>query len=297
MSSTPTVEELSEELGLGLELIEMICAQSDEPVTYLDDPIGPRAYERLTALAGRVRHTAEADSGDGISDSNESSAPPRNEENESADASVDRHQTETNGAVKSEQDPVEGAPLTLRGEAPRPDRHAHLDHAASEVDWSLTTSLDDRTKGPGLKILMGLVILSVLGFLAVVAWSTSEPEPNDAQATSDPYVAGACVSGPLGSTASSTQLTPCFGPHTAEILLVVIDDRSQAPYPGIGSLTVSNYDPCAEAFDRHTGTTLSATDKTLGFYLPSEASWNAGDRRLLCVATGPGDELTAPLSP
>ena len=284
VSTGPTVEQVSEELGLGLQLIEAICAQSDEPVQYLDDPVGARALMRLTELAersGKVEDPPQIVHHDEVVDS-------------AAVETGDRIDPETDGEIAFDPETDAEVLLTLRGEAPRTDRNAYLDGINADSDWSLTGSFDDRTKGPALKMLMGLVIVAVIGFLGIMKLSGGDPEGKDTT-TVDPYVVGACLSGPLGSTASSALLTPCFGPHTAEILEVITYDSGATGYPGLGALNVRNYDGCAAAFESRAGVPLASTAMSVDFYLPSESSWTAGDRRVLCVATAPGG-LTSPIA-
>jgi Domain of unknown function (DUF4190)/Septum formation len=86
----------------------------------------------------------------------------------------------------------------------------------------------------------------------------------------------------------------CDEPHDGEVFLVSsVGDADE--FPGISELDRRAEAACiGDAFEQYVGTAYDDSALTVTYVTPSEDSWAAGDRDVVCVATLPdSDKLTA----
>jgi hypothetical protein len=86
----------------------------------------------------------------------------------------------------------------------------------------------------------------------------------------------------------------CDEPHDGEVFLVSsVGDPDE--FPGVSELDRRAEAVCiGDAFEQYVGTAYDDSELNVTYVTPSEDSWAAGDRDVVCVATLPdGDKLTA----
>jgi hypothetical protein len=86
----------------------------------------------------------------------------------------------------------------------------------------------------------------------------------------------------------------CDEPHDGEVFLVSsVDDAEE--FPGMSELERRAEAVCTgDAFEQYVGRAYDDSALNVTYVTPSEDSWAAGDRDIVCVATLPaGDQLTA----
>lgn len=95
---------------------------------------------------------------------------------------------------------------------------------------------------------------------------------------------GDCFNDPSGSTTVVVRGVPCLRAHQSQVAaLLELPDDPAAEWPGAGSLGDRSRSLCFGAAADALGGSL--TDPTVGLsaYVPDQKSWEAGDRRIVCV--------------
>ena len=83
---------------------------------------------------------------------------------------------------------------------------------------------------------------------------------------------------------STASLVPCDGPHQQEVYAVIVEpDPPGAPYPGDAVMTNFAGDACLGAFSPYTGVDYAASSLDMANAHPTQASWDAGDRAIICT--------------
>ncbi len=79
-------------------------------------------------------------------------------------------------------------------------------------------------------------------------------------------------------------MLPCAGPHRHEVFgLVDVAGAPTAPFPGSTDLDAEAQDLCDAAFEAYVGIDFDRSALGYVYYTPTEATWLAGDRAVLCV--------------
>ncbi|MGH8924150.1 MAG: DUF4328 domain-containing protein [Acidimicrobiia bacterium] len=87
----------------------------------------------------------------------------------------------------------------------------------------------------------------------------------------------------------------CSEPHYAEAYRVT-DHPDQAFYPGDSRMADWAEPFCYRHFERYTGIAYQDSPLEFGYLYPTEGSWNAGDREVVCfVFSLSGEDLTEPV--
>ena len=109
-----------------------------------------------------------------------------------------------------------------------------------------------------------------------------------------PFAVGDCVDGPAESTATQTTLGDfvlgtCDGPHTAEVFSIFsIPAAEQEPFPGQEAIVSYSEPACVADFEEYVGLAYSASIFEIKHFTPIEATWELGDREVVCMLTAPG---------
>jgi len=114
------------------------------------------------------------------------------------------------------------------------------------------------------------------------------------QATDDIFSIGVgdCLAtAPDGSTVNSMPTLPCSAPHVYEVYSQF--DVPDSAYPGAAALTGSADSGCDAAFAGFVGRPSTESALAYGFLYPSEQSWGAGDRTVVCFVGDPSVPVTA----
>lgn len=85
----------------------------------------------------------------------------------------------------------------------------------------------------------------------------------------------------------------CDEAHLHEVFgLVLLKDPLGAPFPNDRDIEDASLDLCDTAYERYVG--ISVDDSKYGYlyYTPSEATWEDGDRLVVCVVDDRGDRIT-----
>lgn len=103
---------------------------------------------------------------------------------------------------------------------------------------------------------------------------------------------GQCVNLPEETSAATIEVVGCEDPHEAEI--IGVETITEKALPPESTLEELAFTQCHAHFTRYVG--IEATDSNLDamWLLPTPASWKAGDRSIVCLATVTNDSpLTA----
>ena len=77
-------------------------------------------------------------------------------------------------------------------------------------------------------------------------------------------------------------IVDCAGPHDSEAFFT--QDLPDGDYPGEDSIVASADEICGPAFQDFVGIDQADSIYAASYYYPTESSWGAGDREILCVA-------------
>jgi hypothetical protein len=82
----------------------------------------------------------------------------------------------------------------------------------------------------------------------------------------------------------------CLEPHDAEMFAV--ETLPARPWPGESAVVKASEAACDKAFLAYVGIEITKSRLDTDFWYPDSASWDDGDRKVLCIAYGPdGDRL------
>lgn len=88
-------------------------------------------------------------------------------------------------------------------------------------------------------------------------------------------------------------ILPCAEPHIAEVFgVAALAGAPTAPYPGIDDIEAEAEDLCDAAFEEYVGIDFDRSRLGYIYYTPTEGTWAAGDREVLCVIDDDGDAMT-----
>lgn len=103
---------------------------------------------------------------------------------------------------------------------------------------------------------------------------------------------GQCVNLPAETSAATIEVVGCEDPHEAEI--VGVDTITEKALPPESTLEEMAFTQCHAHFTRYVGIEASDSNLDAMWLLPTPASWKAGDRSIVCLATVTNDSpLTA----
>ncbi len=84
-------------------------------------------------------------------------------------------------------------------------------------------------------------------------------------------------------------IVACSSPHRHEVFgLVDVAGAPSAPFPGSTDLDAEAQDLCDAAFEAYVGIDFDRSSLGYLYYTPTEATWLAGDRTVLCVVEDGG---------
>jgi hypothetical protein len=81
---------------------------------------------------------------------------------------------------------------------------------------------------------------------------------------------------------SSVPIVECSEPHDSEAYFA--QDMPDGDFPDDDTITAAAEDICGPAFTSFIGLDYEASIYDYFYYTPTEGSWGAGDREILCVA-------------
>lgn len=88
-------------------------------------------------------------------------------------------------------------------------------------------------------------------------------------------------------------ILPCAEPHANEVFGVEqVAGAPTAPFPGLDDLEDEAEDLCDAAFEDYVGIDFNRSRLSYIYYTPTEATWAAGDREVICVIDGEGEPIT-----
>lgn len=115
---------------------------------------------------------------------------------------------------------------------------------------------------------------------------------------------GQCMIPPTDIKAelTSVKVVPCTAPHTQEVYAVVnyggatghgATTTSSDAFPGVAALRTFADGACLQQFATYVGVDYRDSTLFYTYLLPSARSWNADDRKVVCVITTTGQQLAA----
>lgn len=165
----------------------------------------------------------------------------------------------------------------------------------------------------GLTALGGLAtVVTLVALLVVAACSSTSPRtPPGTSSTTvptatstgtrtstsvDPFdvVVGECIDEATGEgELTSVPVVDCTAPHLGEAYAVVRMDDAPT-FPGLDAVATAAQG-CAEPFEEFVGRPLDRSALRVTYLHPTERSWRAGDREILCVVSDPAGPVTGTL--
>ena len=128
-----------------------------------------------------------------------------------------------------------------------------------------------------LRTYVSIAVLVVI--LGAVVWAVK-----DNQSAGDLGI-GQCFDVPTGSTIKTVVKHACTEAHDAEVFYVGEYSGTDTEDPGIVGWNAYIDSACLPVFETYTGESAdTSADLTYGWFYPSEAGWNAGDRTFTCYA-------------
>jgi hypothetical protein len=86
----------------------------------------------------------------------------------------------------------------------------------------------------------------------------------------------------VGEVVSNVPIVDCSAPHDSEAYFA--QDLPDGDFPGPDSIGSSSEGICAPQFEPFVGLVDADSAYTYSYYYPTEDSWGAGDREVLCIA-------------
>ena len=80
---------------------------------------------------------------------------------------------------------------------------------------------------------------------------------------------------------SAVPKVECSEPHDSEVYLSVIMEDGE--FPGAEAITTASEEGCLGAFDSFVGAPYETSLVDYNYYQPTESTWAAGDREILCI--------------
>ena len=94
---------------------------------------------------------------------------------------------------------------------------------------------------------------------------------------------------------TAVPLVRCAEPHDSEVYASIIMTGDE--FPGLAAVQAEAETGCIEEFESFVGTPHLDSIYDFSYYFPTEASWNGGDREILCVIYDPaGQPITGTLA-
>ena len=132
------------------------------------------------------------------------------------------------------------------------------------------------------------LVCAASGPLLALAVSACSALPSGRQAAPAEPQVGQCVQNAESEEISGLQVTDCTKPHQAEIFYTVELSAKQR----IPEEDLSDYarDTCIDAFEGYVGRSYEESELDTMELYPSEESWAAGERTIVCFAISPDNE-------
>ena len=84
----------------------------------------------------------------------------------------------------------------------------------------------------------------------------------------------------------------CEEPHLHEVFAIVeLENPIGAPFPNDRDLENASVDLCDPAFEEYVGTPIDDSRYDYLYYMPSDVTWENGDREVMCVVDDRGDRI------
>lgn len=96
----------------------------------------------------------------------------------------------------------------------------------------------------------------------------------------------------VGVTAT-VHVVDCAEPHDSEAYAAAVVPGDD--FPGGAAITQQAETDCTAAFTEFAGIEYAESSLDYAYYFPTEGSWAAGDRRILCLIVEPGQRVSGSL--
>jgi hypothetical protein len=130
----------------------------------------------------------------------------------------------------------------------------------------------------------------VIGLLIAFASSSTDdsgaPDPGTTSAYIDELGIGDC----FDDTSADDQVARRNCPEAHDGELVAIVSLPDGTYPGDQAIEKAADRACTPPFGTYVGKSRDQSELYLAWWTPDQYTWDSGDRRVFCVAYGPGDQ-------
>jgi hypothetical protein len=146
-----------------------------------------------------------------------------------------------------------------------------------------------------------VAVVPLLALAAALAGCSSGAPPvievtptGDTSVDAVDLTVGACIlDDSSAATVSSVEVVDCTSSHDAEVFAsIVLADGS---FPGADAVAQMSIDQCAVQFAAFVGIAFANSELTYEYYAPSETTWAAGDRAVLCLVRDSAGPVTGSL--
>lgn len=96
-------------------------------------------------------------------------------------------------------------------------------------------------------------------------------------------------------TVTRVPIVKCSVSHDSEVIASIELKGANSAFPGDDAVKDSADRKCNAPYETFTGATLKTTLLDYTYYFPSAASWQQGDRQILCVVYNPDGRVTGTL--
>lgn len=162
------------------------------------------------------------------------------------------------------------------------------------------TIISDKTLNRALAILtVGVASLALAGCSLIGNITGGTDTSTDPAEGSDTDVftiaVGDCLNdGDVEGEVSTVKTIDCAEPHDSEAYASVIMDDGD--FPGDQAVEDQAVSDCTTEFTTFVGIDYNSSILNFSYYYPTSASWDQGDREILCLVYDPAGQVTGSLS-
>lgn len=98
----------------------------------------------------------------------------------------------------------------------------------------------------------------------------------------------------LNGEVANVPIVDCSEPHDNEVYYSHL--IADGAYPGLDTVTAEADAVCADQYEVFLGLPYEESTLEVGYFYPTETSWDGGDREILCMIFDPAGQVTGSLA-